>query len=129
MARPEFWWLARRWRLCRLARQGRRLARGSNGRGRLRQGARPRALRQLRGRIDMSNSTRLWGIALTALLVPSIGFAQSAPAAPIPPAASAPVAPVPAAAPPAGASTPSAATQAAVDQRIRMLQSQLGITE
>jgi LTXXQ motif family protein len=77
----------------------------------------------------MSNSTRLFGIALVALFVPSIGFAQSAaPAVPIPPAASATV-PVPAAAPPAGTPAPSPATQAAVDQRIRMLQSQLGITE
>jgi periplasmic protein CpxP/Spy len=60
------------------------------------------------------------------LLIPSAGFAQST--APIPqPAAT--TAPTPAVAPPSGAPAPSAATQAAVDQRIRMLQSQLGITE
>lgn len=68
----------------------------------------------------MSNATRLFGVVLAALLVPSIGSAQSAaPAAQSPPAA-APATPAPAS---------SAATQAAVDQRIRMLQSQLGITE
>jgi periplasmic protein CpxP/Spy len=68
-------------------------------------------------------------VALAALLVPSTGLAQSpAPAAPLPPSA-APVAAAPATAPPASSSAPSAATQAAVDQRIRTLQSQLGITE
>ncbi len=95
----------------------------------------------------MSTSTLLRGIALAALLVPSIGVAQStAPVAPIPPTAasaspapaSAPAAgspapsaatPAPAAAPAAGSPAPSAATQAAADQRIRTLQSQLGITE
>src|SRR5437016_14012925 len=56
-------------------------------------------------------------VALAALLTPSIGFAQSA--APTPPIA----------APASSSSAPSAATQAAVDQRIRGLQSQLGITE
>ncbi len=56
-------------------------------------------------------------VALAALLTPSIGFAQSA--APTPPIA----------APASSSSAPSAATQAAVDQRIRTLQSQLGITE
>ena len=77
----------------------------------------------------MSNSTLLCGIALAALLMPSIGFAQSAaPAAPISPAASV-TAPAPAAAPSPATATPSPATQAAVDQRIRTLQSQLGITE
>ena len=68
-------------------------------------------------------------VALAALLVPSTGLAQSpAPAAPIPPSA-APTTPVPTTAPSAGSPAPSAATQAAVDQRIRTLQSQLGITE
>ena len=63
-------------------------------------------------------STRLVrSVALAALLTPSIGFAQSA--APTPPIA----------APASSSSAPSAATQAAVDQRIRGLQSQLGITE
>jgi|SRR5271165_1298766 len=77
----------------------------------------------------MPNSTVLCAGVLAALLMPSIGFAQStAPAVPISPAA-APAAPAPVAAPPAGAPTPSAATQAAVDQRIRTLQSQLGVTE
>ena len=60
-------------------------------------------------------------VSVAALLVPSVGFAQSA--APTPPIAA------PAAAPSSSASAPSAATQAAVDQRIRGLQSQLGITE
>src|ERR1700732_5298808 len=60
-------------------------------------------------------------VALAALLTPSIGFAQSA--APTPPTAA------PAAAQSSGAPAPSAAPQAAVDQRIRTLQSQLGITE
>jgi hypothetical protein len=71
----------------------------------------------------------LRAVALAALIVPSTGFAQSpAPAAAIPPSAS-PTAPVPAAAPSAGSPAASAATQAAADQRIRTLQSQLGITE
>src|SRR5262249_3976976 len=61
----------------------------------------------------MPLSTLLRAISLTVLLIPSIGLAQSA-------------TPTPAA---QSASTPSAATQAAVDQRIRTLQSQLGITE
>jgi hypothetical protein len=73
------------------------------------------------------------GLALAALLVPSITLAQSAaPSAPIPPptapTGSVPAAPTPAAVP-SGSPTPSAATQAALDQRIRTLQSQLGITE
>ena len=62
-------------------------------------------------------------VALAALLVPSVGLAQST--APLPPVAPAAAAAPSAAAPPA----PSAATQAAVDQRVRALQSQLGITE
>jgi hypothetical protein len=69
------------------------------------------------------------GVALAAFLVPSIGLAQSAPTASLP--ATATAAP-PGSPPPAGqpaTPAPSAATQAAVDQRIRTLQSQLGITE
>src|ERR1700738_2692610 len=63
-------------------------------------------------------STRLVrSVALAALLAPSIGFAQSA--APTPPTAAAA----------SSSPAPSAATQSAVDQRIRTLQSQLGITE
>src|ERR1700724_2564350 len=63
-------------------------------------------------------STRLVrSVALAALLAPSIGFAQSP--APTPPTA----------APASSSPAPSAATQTAVDQRIRTLQSQLGITE
>jgi len=62
-------------------------------------------------------------VALAALLAPSVGLAQST--APLPPVAPAAAAAPSAAAPPA----PSAATQAAVDQRVRALQSQLGITE
>jgi periplasmic protein CpxP/Spy len=61
------------------------------------------------------------GIALAVLLVPSVGFAQTA--APAPPTAA------PATAPSSSSPAPSAATQAAVDQRIKTLQSQLGITE
>ena len=56
------------------------------------------------------------------------GAQSPAPAVSIPPSA-APVTAAPATAPPASSPTPSAATQAAVDQRIRTLQSQLGITE
>jgi hypothetical protein len=63
----------------------------------------------------MPSSTPVRGIALAALLLPSIGLAQSPP-----PAAVAQPTPAPA---------PSATTQAAVDQRIKTLQSQLGITE
>jgi LTXXQ motif family protein len=62
----------------------------------------------------MSTSTLLRSVAIAALLAPSIGFAQSA---------------TPAAVAPLGPATPSTTTQAAVDQRIRILQSQLGITE
>lgn len=61
----------------------------------------------------MTTSTLLRSVVVAALLAPSIGFAQSA---------------APAAAAPSSAAMPST-TQAAVDQRIRMLQSQLGITE
>jgi periplasmic protein CpxP/Spy len=60
-------------------------------------------------------------VSVVALLVPSVGFAQSA--IPTPPTAA------PVAAPSLGSPAPSAATQAAADQRIRTLQSQLGITE
>src|ERR1700739_357874 len=56
-------------------------------------------------------------VALVALLTPSIGFAQSAALTP------------PIAARASSSPAPSTATQAAVDQRIRTLQSQLGITE
>jgi len=63
------------------------------------------------------------GVALVALLAPTVGLAQSV--APLPP-----IAPPTAAAPaPASPPAPSAATQAALDQRVRTLQSQLGITE
>jgi periplasmic protein CpxP/Spy len=68
-------------------------------------------------------------VALAVLLVPSVGLAQSAPTAQLSPTATT--------APPGAASAaaqpvlpaPSAATQTAVDQRIRALQSELGITE
>jgi periplasmic protein CpxP/Spy len=68
-------------------------------------------------------------VALAALLVPSLGLAQSAPTAQLPPTAPA--------APPAvssvmaqpGSPAPSAASQAAVDRRIRTLPSQFGTTE
>jgi protein CpxP len=79
----------------------------------------------------MFTSSLVRGIALAVWLTPSIGLAQSA--APLPPTAApataAPTAPAPAAAVPSSSPAPSAATQAAVDQRIRTLQSQLGITE
>ena len=61
-------------------------------------------------------STLVRSAALAALLVPSVGLAQSAPTTQLSPTATAAQP-----APPA----PSAATQTAVDQRIRALQSQL----
>ena len=64
------------------------------------------------------------GATLAVFLAPAIGLAQSA--APLPPTA-APANPAPAA--PSSAPAPSTATQGAVDQRIKMLQSQLGITD
>jgi hypothetical protein len=73
----------------------------------------------------MFNSSLARGIALAVLLAPSIGVSQSA--APLPPTP-APATAAPAAAPSAPPA-PSAATQAAIDQRIKTLQSQLGITE
>lgn len=76
----------------------------------------------------MFTSSLARGIALAVLLVPSIGLAQSA--TPLLPPTAAPTTPAaPAAAPPSSSPAASAATQAAVDQRIRALQSQLGITE
>jgi cytochrome c551/c552 len=67
-------------------------------------------------------STLSRSVALAVLLMPSVGLAQSASTAPVPQTA--------AVAPPAATqSAPSAATQTAVDQRIRTLQSELGITE
>jgi hypothetical protein len=65
------------------------------------------------------------GVALAILLAPSFGLAQSA--APLPPTPG-PAASTPTAAP-SSPPAPSAATQAAVDQRIKTLQTQLGITE
>ena len=75
-------------------------------------------------------SALVGGVALAVLLVPTIGLAaQSAPTAQLPaPATVAPPAASPATAQPASP-VASPATQAAVDQRIRALQSQLGITE
>jgi hypothetical protein len=75
----------------------------------------------------MFTSSLARGIALAVLLVPSIGLAQSA--TPLPPTAAPTTPAAPAAAPPSSSPAASAATQAAVDQRIRALQSQLGITE
>ena len=74
----------------------------------------------------MFTSSLARGVALAVLLAPSVGLAQSA--APLPPTA-APTSAAPTATPPTGSPAPSVATQAAVDQRIRALQSQLGITE
>jgi hypothetical protein len=67
------------------------------------------------------------GVALAVFLAPSIGLAQST--APLPPTAAPPASAAPAAAPPSSTPAPPVATQAAIDQRIKMLQSQLGITE
>ncbi len=86
----------------------------------------------------MFAASTLRGVVFATFLLPSIGLAQATP--PAAPASAAPAAPAPATAPPpAAAAAPaaahpappplSAATQAAVDQRIRTLQSQLGITE
>jgi LTXXQ motif family protein len=77
--------------------------------------------------VDVFGSFLARGVALAVFLAPSIGLPQSA--APLPPTAAPPAPAAPAAAPSSSASAPSAATQAAVDQRIKMLQSQLGITE
>jgi periplasmic protein CpxP/Spy len=74
----------------------------------------------------MLMTTFVRSLAVTAVLVSPIAWAQSA--APLPQTA-APAGPSPAAAPPSGLPAPSAETRAAVDQRIRMLQTQLGITE
>jgi periplasmic protein CpxP/Spy len=69
------------------------------------------------------------GVALAVLFGPSVGLAQTAPTAQLPaPATVAPPTPSPATAQPASPAA-SPATQAAVDQRIRALQSQLDITE
>jgi hypothetical protein len=74
-------------------------------------------------------STPIRCVALAVFLVPSVVLAQAAPSFQLPPPSSAaPAAASPAVAQPASPA-PSAATQAAVDQRIRALQSQLGITE
>jgi hypothetical protein len=75
----------------------------------------------------MFTSSLARGIALALLLTPSIGLAQSA--TPLPPTAAPTMPAAPAATPPSSSAAPPAATQAAVDQRIRTLQSQLGITE
>lgn len=74
----------------------------------------------------MFTSSLACGVILAVLLAPSLGLAQSA--APLP-ATPTPAASTPATAPPSSSPAPSAATQAAIDQRIRTLQSQLGITE
>jgi prophage DNA circulation protein len=74
----------------------------------------------------MSTSSLTRIVFLAVLLAPSIGLAQSA--TPLPPTP-APAASAPAAAPSSNSPAPSAATQAAIDQRIKTLQSQLGITE
>jgi prophage DNA circulation protein len=74
----------------------------------------------------MSTPSLARSVILAVLLAPSIGLAQSA--TPLPPTP-APAASAPAAAPSSNSPAPSAATQAAIDQRIKTLQSQLGITE
>jgi hypothetical protein len=75
----------------------------------------------------MFTSSLARGIALALLLAPSIGLAQLV--TPLPPTAAPTTPAAPAAASPSSSPAPSAATQATVDQRIRTLQSQLGITE
>ena len=76
----------------------------------------------------MSASSGSCWVVLAVLLVPSLGIAQSTPPAVQIPPSSAATAPTPTAAQPAPPElSPSA--QAAVDQRIRTLQSQLGITD
>jgi len=78
----------------------------------------------------MFSSSLARGVGLAVLVAPAIGLAQSAAPLPTaPPAAAAPAPPAPPVAAPSSAPAPSAATQAAVDHRIRALQSQLGITE
>src|SRR5580693_332987 len=74
-------------------------------------------------------STVLRAAAFAALLVPSVGFAQSPATVPLPPTSKPTPSPASPAAAQPSAPASSAATQAAVDQRIRTLQSQLGITE
>jgi hypothetical protein len=76
--------------------------------------------------IDMLTTAFARSIATATLLASSIALAQSA--APLPQTTT-PAAPSPAAAPPSGLPAPSAETRTAVDQRIRTLQTQLGITE
>jgi hypothetical protein len=76
--------------------------------------------------IDMLTTAFARSIAMATLLVSSIALAQSA--APLPQTTT-PAAPSPAAEPPSGLPAPSAETRTAVDQRIRTLQTQLGITE
>jgi periplasmic protein CpxP/Spy len=75
----------------------------------------------------MFTSSLACGIAVALLLAPSIGLAQSV--TPLPPTAAPTTPAAPATALPSSSAAPSAATQATVDQRIRTLQSQLGITE
>jgi periplasmic protein CpxP/Spy len=78
--------------------------------------------------MDMPSSNFFHAFALAILLIPAAGFAQSTPpTAPIPPSTTPAAATPPAQ--PAAAPPLSAASQAAVDQRIRTLQSELGITE
>jgi len=79
-------------------------------------------------RVTMLNSDFARGVALAVLLAPSIGFAQSA-TTPLPSTAgTVSTTASPSTAQPATA-VPSVSTRAAVEQRIRALQSQLGITE
>jgi len=77
-------------------------------------------------------SPSVWrSVALAILLAPAIGLAQTASGTASIPAAPAEAPPPAAPGSPAASAPPemSAATQAAIDQRIRALQSQLGVTE
>jgi hypothetical protein len=71
----------------------------------------------------------LRGAALAVLLCPSVALAQSASTVPLPPVANSASPPASAAAAQPAPPRPSAATQAAVEERIRTLQTQLGISE
>jgi LTXXQ motif family protein len=85
----------------------------------------------------MFSRSFLSSVVMVMLLAPDIGLAQSAPTAasitPAPPAPPSTAPPAAAGAAPAAAPSAqpemSAATRAAIDQRIRTLQSQLGITQ
>src|SRR5215467_8558706 len=69
------------------------------------------------------------GLALAILLAPAVALAQSTPSAQTPSTDTTAALTTPSMTAQPASSAPSAATQTAVDQRIRTLQSQLGITD